>query len=710
MYVYNYDYAKKEERVLKLIFKSRKGVISVLLVVCLLISVIACTSVANAAENGKLSGTAANNYYLWGLNTNDPDFGGMTAPTGSFSYDGVKGYYYFDLNGASGDYCFVVSTVNNSGAFAVKSPAVGGVQNSGKYYLSQGNYRGYACMHLWNPAGDAIRIYFTSEGAGLNAIPQSEVGETPEPTVKPTTKPQDPTSAPPTSGGGTKYIYCQNAAAWGEVYAYMWNGDGTDRNAAWPGVKMSDIGNGVWRYEYHTDFANVIFNSGSDANKTEDLVNPGSGKMYNNSTGQWSTYGGSTQPTTPVNPTTPANPTTPVIVPTSATQPSTPTGNKVIFCEDAAGWGSVYAYMWNSDADKNGQWPGVLMTKIGNNIWRYTVPKDFKKIIFNIGGSQTQTTDMDFPGYGYIYNNKTNEWSIYDTSPLQVQSFTTDLSSPQYAGVGITLSASATGEGTVRYKFSATSSSGTTKVIADYSTKNSAIWTPTSTGTYTLTYEFKDTAGNTNKRTLTYKVEDGSASEAPFIKLISPAPGQIKKAAACKVTVSAGGGNTGTKLLFYKYTVMDSAGKIVNVPYYTTSTSYSFTPSALGTYTVTVNVQGSNNDTVERMVAYESVNTVVTPTEPTDPPATAAPTVKPTEPAPTVRPTENPSAATMLGDADMNGEVNILDATRIQRYLVNLASDDEIDKANADVDHDNKVTILDATVIQRFLVGLVTKF
>ena len=694
IYLYNYYYAK-EERILRFIRKSEKGMISLLLILTLVISAIACASVVNAAENRTLSGVAAGNYYLWGLNTNDPDFGSMSAPTGSFSYDGTKGYYYYDLNGASGDYCFVVSSVNNSGASAVKSPAVGGVQNSGKYYLSQGNYRGYACMHLWNPSGDAIRIYFTSESAGLNAIAQSDVGsDTPTQPTMPS-NPVTPTT-PSTPSPSTGYIYCKNDAGWGAVYAYMWNSD-SDKNATWPGVKMESIGNNIWRYAYTKSYANVIFNIGSEQTQTQDMVNPGAGKMYNNATDQWTDYSGSSQ-----NPTTPTTPTIPSIVPTSATSPSTPStpaNSKVIYCEDAAGWGSVYAYLWNSDSDKNASWPGVLMTKMGNNIWRYTVPKDFSKIIFNIGGSQNQTSDMDFPGYGYIYNNKTGEWSIYDTSPLQVQSFTTDLTAPQYAGVGITLAASAAGEGTVRYKFSVTNSSGSTTVLADYSTKTSALWTPTAAGTYTLVYEFKDTKGNTNKRTLTYKIEDGSASTEPFIKLVTPSSGdQIKKSSACNVTVTAGGGNTGTKLLFYKFTVKDSAGKIVNVPYYSRTANCSFTPIALGKYTVTVSVQGSDNATVEREYVYDSVNTIVTPTEPTEP----------SEPA--VTPTNPQGSATLIGDADSDGKVTILDATRIQRYLAALCSEDDVNKANADTDHDTKITILDATRIQRLLAGLISQF
>ena len=59
----------------------------------------------------------------------------------------------------------------------------------------------------------------------------------------------------------------------------------------------------------------------------------------------------------------------------------------------------------------------------------------------------------------------------------------------------------------------------------------------------------------------------------------------------------------------------------------------------------------------------------------------------------------------ILGDADGDGEVTILDATRIQRYLVGLVNmtDEEIEAADAD--EDGELTILDATAIQRWLAG-----
>ena len=97
---------------------------------------------------------------------------------------------------------------------------------------------------------------------------------------------------------------------------------------------------------------------------------------------------------------------------------------------------------------------------------------------------------------------------------------------------------------------------------------------------------------------------------------------------------------------------------------------------------------------------------------PTEPP-TEAPTDPPTE-APTEAPSDPPTEAptdpavqepVLLGDADRDQAITILDATCIQRRLAGLNSEDQIDSYAADADLDNDVTILDATTIQRHLAG-----
>ena len=60
-----------------------------------------------------------------------------------------------------------------------------------------------------------------------------------------------------------------------------------------------------------------------------------------------------------------------------------------------------------------------------------------------------------------------------------------------------------------------------------------------------------------------------------------------------------------------------------------------------------------------------------------------------------------------VGDTDLDGDITILDATAIRRYLVNLQQLGDEALAQADADRDGHVMILDATTIQRYLASLI---
>ena len=79
---------------------------------------------------------------------------------------------------------------------------------------------------------------------------------------------------------------------------------------------------------------------------------------------------------------------------------------------------------------------------------------------------------------------------------------------------------------------------------------------------------------------------------------------------------------------------------------------------------------------------------------------------EPTEPA--TEPATEPIAhdPLLIGDADEDGDITILDATRIQRVLVALDTPGANYSVTGDSDGDKEVTIIDATLIQRYLVGI----
>lgn len=65
----------------------------------------------------------------------------------------------------------------------------------------------------------------------------------------------------------------------------------------------------------------------------------------------------------------------------------------------------------------------------------------------------------------------------------------------------------------------------------------------------------------------------------------------------------------------------------------------------------------------------------------------------------------SPSDLPLLGDADCDGSVTIIDATVIQFYMAEVEAE-VFDEARADADLDGSVTVLDATSVQRWLNGM----
>ena len=64
----------------------------------------------------------------------------------------------------------------------------------------------------------------------------------------------------------------------------------------------------------------------------------------------------------------------------------------------------------------------------------------------------------------------------------------------------------------------------------------------------------------------------------------------------------------------------------------------------------------------------------------------------------------------LKGDADIDGEVTVMDATYIQRSELGIKCPTIVVVDTADVDGDGDVSIIDATLIQRHLVGIPTRF
>lgn len=59
-----------------------------------------------------------------------------------------------------------------------------------------------------------------------------------------------------------------------------------------------------------------------------------------------------------------------------------------------------------------------------------------------------------------------------------------------------------------------------------------------------------------------------------------------------------------------------------------------------------------------------------------------------------------------VGDVNMDGGINILDATLVQKYVVGIVELSAEQKHLADYNNDGDITVVDATEIQKFIVHL----
>lgn len=86
----------------------------------------------------------------------------------------------------------------------------------------------------------------------------------------------------------------------------------------------------------------------------------------------------------------------------------------------------------------------------------------------------------------------------------------------------------------------------------------------------------------------------------------------------------------------------------------------------------------------------------------------AEPTTKPvpsTQPT-TAQPATEPSGNAVYGDLNGDGDITVVDATLVQKHVVQLETLSPDKQILADVDEDNTISVVDATLIQKYIVQL----
>ena len=59
-----------------------------------------------------------------------------------------------------------------------------------------------------------------------------------------------------------------------------------------------------------------------------------------------------------------------------------------------------------------------------------------------------------------------------------------------------------------------------------------------------------------------------------------------------------------------------------------------------------------------------------------------------------------------IGDVNSDGDISVVDATLIQKYIVGLEKLTDLQKKSAEVNGDGEISVVDATLIQKYIVGL----
>lgn len=199
-------------------------------------------------------------------------------------------------------------------------------------------------------------------------------------------------------------VYLSNSANWLTPYAHVWIEGPTDTPlAGWPGVEMLwDSEKLLYYIEIPAAYDSVVFSDNSNP-QTADLVIPGNGYIFDNTTNEWTDIKNFVPPVPPEN----------------------TTEDVTVYVKDDMGWGDVYIYYWDVDGAEAFAWPGTPM-EYENGYYTAVIPAGYCNVIFSNGGSWEdgsliQTPDLRIPtnGKNYISNSAQSDKDWYSAGGNQ---------------------------------------------------------------------------------------------------------------------------------------------------------------------------------------------------------------------------------------------------------------------------------------------------
>ena len=287
-------------------------------------------------------------------------------------------------------------------------------------------------------------------------------------------------------------------------------------------------------------------------------------------------------------------------------------GSYDVYIKKPDGWGDkINCYVYVDVKTNNGEWPGVEMKYLGEGVYAYNLPDDFKtaSVIFNDGVSQypaAQQAGLEFTkGQSMAYIN--GSWTKVEKKADDIKiTFSADTVSAK-VGSEVKLTAQASGgSGNYTYKFIISDNSGNWYKIRDYARSNTCTWRPGAAGNKTLYVDVKDSAGAYQRAALPIEVK--KVNEKLSVKLAVSPSGTAKVGSEVKLTAQASGGSGNYT---YKFILSDNNGNWYKIRDYARSNTCTWRPGAAGSKTLYVDVKDSEG-------AYQRVELPIQVTKQTE--------------------------------------------------------------------------------------------
>ncbi|MDY4079597.1 MAG: type I pullulanase, partial [Clostridium sp.] len=192
---------------------------------------------------------------------------------------------------------------------------------------------------------------------------------------------------------------------------------------------------------------------------------------------------------------------------------------------------------------------------------------------------------------------------------ISINSFTSNKVSPQVKGTSITLTAKATGEGTLQYRFRVGDGKGNYSTIKNYSTSNTTIWNANYIGSKVLYLDVRDGNGQVTTKTMNYVISDKIVAPTISSFTANKTSPQVKGTA---ITLTAKATGAGT--LQYRFRVGDGKGNYSTIKNYSTSSTAVWNANYTGNKVLYLDVRDSNGQVTTKTMNYVISDKIVAPT------------------------------------------------------------------------------------------------